>query len=609
MKKFLTTLFLIILFCGFTLFIKTNSRLKTVLSVITPTKFQIDLNNNKARDKSEYICVDGVEAFSLAPDDYFINKYSKSLNLSDEDIINLGYLAQEFAQNTLTNKKVTLNFTNKITKECKYAKVKINGIEYKQLLNNSGYGIDNGEIGNPTKFKQNLQISKKLNLVILNHRSGKYHKLDCPYGNVAHDKIIIPLKQLPKNSKPCKYCHVKQPAKSKNKLNKNRKNITPAKNNFINLKQPTLTCSSSGVKVYYTDFSKKLTPDKNCTETVCKEVLKLINNTKETLDIAIYGYDNIPNITSALVKAKNRGVNIRFVYDENFNPAKTYYKDNNIIANLSVQHRSDRGNTATISNMLMHNKFLISDKQTILTGSMNLSKTGLSGYDVNDIIIISSKEIAELYTKEFEQMLGGNFHTKKDKITDNKIFTLGNSQIEILFSPKDKSSNRITQIIKNAKFYIYIPTFLITHTQIANELINAKNRGVDVRIIIDANSANTRNSKHAMLRQNGILLKTENYAGKLHSKTIIIDDEYLITGSMNLSNSGENKNDENTIIIKNSQIAKHHKEFFLYLWALIPNKYLKYNAKSESHESIGSCSDGIDNNFNGKTDKEEDLCR
>jgi phosphatidylserine/phosphatidylglycerophosphate/cardiolipin synthase-like enzyme len=112
-----------------------------------------------------------------------------------------------------------------------------------------------------------------------------------------------------------------------------------------------------------------------------------------------------------------------------------------------------------------------------------------------------------------------------------------------------------------------------------------------------------------MLRNEGILLKTENFAGKLHAKTIIIDDEYLISGSMNFSNSGENKNDENLLIIKNSKIAKLHKGFFLYLWTIIPNKYLKYNAKPESKDSIGSCSDGVDNNFNGKIDKEEELCK
>ena len=80
-------------------------------------------------------------------------------------------------------------------------------------------------------------------------------------------------------------------------------------------------------------------------------------------------------------------------------------------------------------------------------------------------------------------------------------------------------------------------------------------------------------------------------------------------GSMNFSNSGENKNDENTIIIKNTYLAKNYREFFNYLWTIIPNKYLTKTPKAEGSESVGSCQDGIDNNFNGLTDKDEPSCK
>ena len=170
----------------------------------------------------------------------------------------------------------------------------------------------------------------------------------------------------------------------------------------------------------------------------------------------------------------------------------------------------------------------------------------------NRIYIINSKEIAQLYTNEFEQMLNGKFHNAKLKNNSQNRFKLGNNEIEIYFSPQDKSATRIIQLINNAKSYIYIPTFLITHKGITDSLIKAQKRNVDIKIIIDANSVNTRNTKHKIIRENNIALKAENYAGKLHSKTIIIDDEYIVIGSMNFSNSGENKNDENMVVIKNT---------------------------------------------------------
>ena len=78
---------------------------------------------------------------------------------------------------------------------------------------------------------------------------------------------------------------------------------------------------------------------------------------------------------------------------------------------------------------------------------------------------------------------------------------------------------------------------------------------------------------------------------------------------MNFSYSGTDKNDENIVIIKNKDFAAAYKNFFLYLWVKIPNKYLKQNASPESPESTGSCSDGVDNNFNGKIDSEEEACK
>jgi phosphatidylserine/phosphatidylglycerophosphate/cardiolipin synthase-like enzyme len=111
------------------------------------------------------------------------------------------------------------------------------------------------------------------------------------------------------------------------------------------------------------------------------------------------------------------------------------------------------------------------------------------------------------------------------------------------------------------------------------------------------------------LRQNGILVKTENYAGKMHSKSMIIDDEYTIIGSMNFSYSGENKNDENLIVINNENVAKFYRQFFIYQWNRIDNKWLKFNARAEGKDSIGSCSDGIDNDYDGLIDLDEPACK
>lgn len=513
MKNFLTVLFLLFLFSVFCVFVVLNNKSKTVLNISTPVKIGIDFNNSKTTERNENVCIEGVEAFSLEPSDDFFATYSKSLKLSKNEMISLGYLAQEFAQKTLTNEKVTVKFSGKLTADCKYANVRVNGVDYGELLYNSGFGVRDGKVGAPDKFEKQLEDARRLHLVILNHHSGKFHTLDCPYGKVAHDSVIIPQKQMPEGVKPCKFCHNTSPKQSKKFKLKKDVNIF----NIPKIIQPPLVVTDGSIKVYNTDFTKTLKPSKTCTTQVCRELVALTDNAKESIDIAIYGYDEIPDITAALKRAKNRGVKIRFIFDSNFDPSRNHYKDNGIIANLADFSRSDVTDVKTQSNMLMHNKFVIFDNSVVWTGSMNFSRTGMSGYDVNDIVIIRSKDVANLYTQEFEQMVNGKFHTKKDKLNLNNKFSIGNSVVEVYFSPKDHSSNRIISLILGAKKYIYIPAFLITHTNIANELIAAKNRGVDVRVIIDANSTGTRNTKHAVLRKSGILLKTENYAGKLLS--------------------------------------------------------------------------------------------
>lgn len=590
-----TITILILILIVFGIFVSGYKNKYEVIEIISADRVVVDFNRNGAVDNNEIVCIFGIDSFEKEPESEFVKKYS-ALKLSHSDMINMWYLGREYAQNILLNKKISYSPAGKESTKCKYATIKIDGINYSQILYNSGYGLKDGKVLNPEQYKKNFETSKNLNLVVLNHHSNKYHTLDCEYGNMAHDKIIIPLKQLPKGMSPCHFCH---DIKDKKHSHKNTTLVTGT--------SPALKLFNGDVALYKFDYSKQLKPNSYCLTEVCKLVVDNINKAKESIDIAIYGYEDVPAITSALKYAKNRGVNIRFVYDENPDITKTFYKSNDIIKNLSIKSQSDK--FSPDSNKLMHNKFWIFDKTKVLTGSMNFSKSGLSGYDINDVVVINSPEIAKLYEAEFEQMLNGKFHNHKSKHNLPNIFVLNNTEIEVYFSPQDKTSSRIVKLINGAKRYIYVPTFLITHKDITQALISAKKRNVDVRIIIDANSVNTRNTTHQLLRENGILLKAENYAGKLHSKTMIIDDEHLIIGSMNFSNSGENKNDENMLVIKNSAFTKNYKAFFLYLWDIIPDKYLKYNPKAESLDSIGSCSDGVDNNFDGKIDAEDDGCK
>lgn len=363
---------------------------------------------------------------------------------------------------------------------------------------------------------------------------------------------------------------------------------------------------NKNIKIFLTDSTTKWQPDRNCTTSLCQEILFNINNADKSIDLALYGYSRIFAIEEALKNAIKRGVKIRLVIDMD-DKGKNIYPDTERLLTIVSDYKDDRFSNE--SQKLMHNKFCIFDDKILITGSANLSHTDMSGFNSNSVIVIDSLDIAKIYKQEFEQMYSGKFHNEKTSNGYKKL-KIDDKLLEIYFSPQHKSlTYAVLPLIRNAKKYIYIPTFVLTERRVTEELIKAKKRGVDVRIIIDALNASIKHSKHNELRAGGLLVKTENYAGKMHSKSMIVDDEYTIIGSMNFSNSGENKNDENLIVIKDSEIAKFYKDFFLYQWDKIDNKWLKSNVRAEGKQSLGSCFDGVDNNYDGFTDMQDIACK
>lgn len=585
--KIIIIILILGIFSAFTGFELCRKSEKTILNVIEPSIVEVDLNGNKIFDDGETVCVPNVQAFTanVAKNQ---SDLAKALNITLEDSLKLGYLTDEFAEGILSNKNVKLKFTGEKDQNCKYADIYLNKESYREKLLNSGLGFVNGKPFSDLNFKKKLAKARKYNLVILNHKSNKFHTLDCKYGIIAHDAVIISKKQIPEDAKPCKFCHIDK---------KSHKDFVKNKRTAPNY---PLLISNGSVKMFLTDHTTQLKPDRNCNSPACKEVVNRINSAQNSIDIALYGYDNIQAVTNALDNAKKRGVKVRVVYDIS---TKSYYPEISYILKLADNISGDS------PKFLMHNKFMIFDNKSVITGSMNFSSTGFSGFNTNCIFFINSQQAAEIYTEEFNQMMNGKFSSLKSN-NNHRSIMLGKTILTPLFSPKDKIiTNNIIPLIENSKKYIYIPAFIITHDGLTNSLIRAKQRGVDVKIILDATNTSGKRNKLKVLRTSGIPVKVENYAGKVHSKSIIIDDKYIIAGSMNFSNSGENKNDENVLIIEDERLARHYKGFFEYLWKKIPDKYLKQGVRAEGKYSIGSCTDGVDNNFDGKIDSEDVGCR
>jgi phosphatidylserine/phosphatidylglycerophosphate/cardiolipin synthase-like enzyme len=58
----------------------------------------------------------------------------------------------------------------------------------------------------------------------------------------------------------------------------------------------------------------------------------------------------------------------------------------------------------------------------------------------------------------------------------------------------------------------------------------------------------------------------------MHHKVIIIDDQIVVTGSYNFSQSAKTRNDENTLIIHSPEIAEIYKQEFERVWSLAQDR-------------------------------------
>lgn len=360
-----------------------------------------------------------------------------------------------------------------------------------------------------------------------------------------------------------------------------------------------LCCTANAKEYLYTHLPNSL-PSQEVNSSFGKELINLISNSEHEIRFAIYGLRGQDDVLQALINAKKRGVNIKGVVDSDSH-GKNYYSDTYKLYthfDITSDHKS----------YIMHNKFFVFDKKTVWSGSANISDTGTGGYNANNSMVIEDERISAIYLNEFNQMHQGKFGIWKKQNSFKNIQT-HDSIISVYFSPKSKTyNNGIKQLIQNAQEHIYIPIFYLTHKDFSTELIRSHERGVEIKIILDASAARNRYSMHKVLRRNGIKVKVENFGGKMHAKSMIVDNQFFVSGSMNFTKAGNIRNDENTLIINNRQLAKKYKRYFLTLWHSIPNRYLTYDPLPESFESGNSCIDKIDNDFDKSLDSKDNGC-
>ncbi|MFW5756560.1 MAG: phospholipase D-like domain-containing protein, partial [Tangfeifania sp.] len=303
-----------------------------------------------------------------------------------------------------------------------------------------------------------------------------------------------------------------------------------------------------------------------------------IDRAEESIDFAIYSFSNVSSasVPDALNRAKNRGLQVRVIAcGTNQNPGLNFLDQD--VPVLVAPNENNRDG-------IMHNKFAVidaesskPDKPVVWTGSTNISYNQIVS-DANNMIFIQDQALARAYKIEFEEMWGSQTEQPNQEYsrfgadkTDNTPheFIIGGNRVESYFSPSDGTNQQLINAIHSADNNLNVGTMLITRTDLALAISDAKARGVATNVLTegDANTETVNSILSDALGSNAYVFDNVTY-GILHHKYAVVDnnkpgfDPLVITGSHNWSNSANSRNDENTLIIHNSDIANQFYQNF-----------------------------------------------
>lgn len=147
--------------------------------------------------------------------------------------------------------------------------------------------------------------------------------------------------------------------------------------------------------------------------------------------------------------------------------------------------------------------------------------------------------------------------------------TQSGQQTEYYFTQAQQHPDQALESqIKSAKSSLDIAIYSLTKKEIVNEILAAKKRGVNVRIITDKTEAKSKDQAPELttLKKAGIPIKENTHSGLMHLKVSIIDKSVVTTGSYNYSQSASTINDEVLVVIHDPKTADQFESQFERMW-------------------------------------------
>src|SRR5690349_7020609 len=236
---------------------------------------------------------------------------------------------------------------------------------------------------------------------------------------------------------------------------------------------------SHWLELYFTDPTSSFSAEKS--GGLDGPVAAAIVAARESVDVALNSL-GVNSLTDALIRAHNRGITVRVVMETN-----------NTLDRLNPQQLKDAGIPIVDDNGsgIMNNTFVVIDQNQVWTGSITYTSSGLFKAD-NTLVRIFSEEIAENYTKEFEEMFSNNqFGAYVVPETPNPSVLVEGTQVEVLFSPDDVVAKRLSSLLGEARESIYFMAYSFTSNTLGSLIRDKAAQGVTVVGIMESSQIDT----------------------------------------------------------------------------------------------------------------------
>jgi len=297
-------------------------------------------------------------------------------------------------------------------------------------------------------------------------------------------------------------------------------------------------------ELYFTDPTSPLSPQG--TGGVDGPLVKAIDAARLSIDVAAYSL-SLNSVRNALLRAYDRGVTVRIVM-ESTNMDRS---DPQILIEAGVPIIGDN------SQGLMHDKFIVIDKSEVWLGAMNFTDSG-TYEDNNNLMRIHSTKIAEDYSVEFKEMFEDNmFGPNVVAKTPNPTVTIDDTRIDIYFSPDDGVLSALASLLSSAQESIHFLAFSFTSNDLGVIVREKAEAGLTIAGVMDQEQVSSnQGTEYDPFKQADLDVRIDGNAGQMHHKVFIVDEKIVVLGSYNFSQSAEERNDENIIIVYNAVIAE-----------------------------------------------------